>query len=363
MKNAANMLTLARIVLMPIPGWLLYQGAPHLFVSLAAIVLIGLTDWVDGIVARREGPTVLGGLLDPIADKIFVAVIFLPLSERLVPEWGRAVVPLWMTCAILIRDFLVTALRTSLLLRDAPMRTSQLAKFKTAIQMIGVGYVIFYCATELAAAPEWITWIAVAVPIAVPLSLIAYRLLTGKKQGRRSLTMAALMALAAALRIFLGSDWASLATLAAITGVTVASGLSYLADAWAALKGRPGGFRELGRFTLDGVLVPMAFLVLLGRFAEPGASALIILAVTLELSAGGVANLVASHRIAPRFRWIALKSALQIALCGAALAVDLGLAGAPAHAGFALVAAATGVTTVFALISFVRHRKLYLGAA
>jgi len=138
MKNAANILTLARIVLMPIPGWLLYQGAPYLFVCLAVIFVLGLTDWFDGIIARRQGPTVLGGLLDPIADKIFVAVIYLPLAERFVPEWGRAVIPIWMTCCIFVRDFLVTSLRTSLLLRDAPMRTSQLAKLKTAAQMLGV---------------------------------------------------------------------------------------------------------------------------------------------------------------------------------------------------------------------------------
>ena len=112
MKNAANIMTLARIVLMPIPGWLLYQGASYLYACVAAIFVIGITDWLDGIVARRQGPTVLGGLLDPIADKIFVAVIFLPLAERAVPEWGRAVIPMWMTCCIFVRDFLVTSLRT-----------------------------------------------------------------------------------------------------------------------------------------------------------------------------------------------------------------------------------------------------------
>jgi CDP-diacylglycerol--glycerol-3-phosphate 3-phosphatidyltransferase/cardiolipin synthase len=362
MKNLANILTLARIVLMPIPGWLLYQGASQLFVCLALIVVLGLTDWLDGVIARRAGPTVLGGLLDPIADKIFVAVIFLPLTERYAADWDRTIIPMWMTCCIFLRDFLVTSLRTSLLLRDAPMRTSQLAKFKTAAQMLGVGYIIFFYAATLAAAAEWITWIALAVPIAVPLSLVVYRLIRGRKQGRRSLTMLGLMTAEAALRILLGADWASLLTLAGITAITVVSGLSYLADAWDALKGKPRGFREVGRFALDGVLVPIGFLTLLGRVEAFGASAMIIVAVTLELAAGGLANLVASHRIAPRFRWIALKSTLQIALCGAALAIDLFGLRAPAQADLALVAAATAVTLIFAVISFVRHRRLYLAA-
>jgi phosphatidylglycerophosphate synthase len=272
------------------------------------------------------------------------------------------VIPMWMTCCIFVRDFLVTSLRTSLLLRDAPMRTSQLAKFKTAAQMVGIGYIIFYYAVFLAKAPDWITWIAVGIPILAPLSLILYRLVRGKKQGRRSLTMAGLMAAEAAIRILLGPNWASWITLVGITAVTVISGVSYLSDAWTALKGKPRGFREIGRFTLDGVLVPLAFLMLLGRFDAFGASAMIILAVTLELAAGGVANLVASHKIAPRFRWIALKSSLQIALCCTAIAIDVLDLRAPAHAGQALIAAATGVTVVFALISFVKHRKLYMGA-
>jgi phosphatidylglycerophosphate synthase len=304
----------------------------------------------------------LGGLLDPIADKIFVAVIYLPLTERFVPEWGRAIIPMWMTCCIFVRDFLVTSLRTSLLLRGAPMRTSQLAKFKTAAQMLGIGYIIFFYAAFLAAADDRITWVAVLAPVAMPLGLILYRLVRRQKQGRRSLTMAGLMATVAALRYFSGPDWTSLAVLAGITALTVVSGVSYLGDAWSALKGKSRGFREVGRFALDGVLVPLAFLLLLGRYDAFGASAMIILSITLELAAGGVANLVASHKIAPRFRWVALKSALQIALCGAALAIDIFQLRAPAHAGWSLIAAATGVTLAFAVISFVRHRKLYLGA-
>jgi cardiolipin synthase (CMP-forming) len=362
MKNTANMLTLARIVLMPVPGWLLYQGSSHLFACLAAILLLGLTDWLDGIIARREGPTVLGGLLDPIADKIFIAVIYLPLTERFVPEWDRAVIPMWMACGIFVRDFLVTSLRTSLLLRDAPMRTSKLAKAKTAAQMLGGGYIILYYAATLAGARDWITYAAVLAPIAAPLCLIAYRLIRGKKQGQRSVLMASLMAAEAALRFALGADWASWLTLLGITAVTILSGLSYLTDAWTALRGKSRGFRELGRFALDGVLVPLAFLMLLGRCDGFGASAMIIVSITLELAAGGLSNLLASLKIAPKFRWLALKSGLQIALCGAALAASQSWIRLPDGAIRALVAAATAATLVFAVLSFSRHRERYLRA-
>jgi phosphatidylglycerophosphate synthase len=362
MKNTANMLTLARIVLMPIPGWLLYQGAPHLFACLAAIMLLGLTDWLDGIIARREGPTVLGGLLDPIADKIFIAVIYLPLTERFVPEWGRAVIPMWMTCCIFVRDFLVTSLRTSLLLRGAPMRTSMLAKIKTAAQMIGAGYIILYYAAFLLHDFEWIVWAGVIAPVLVPLSLIVYRLLRGIKQGKRSVIMASLMAAETGLFFALGANWASWVTLLGITAVTVFSGVSYLSDAWTALSGKSRGFRELGRFALDGVLVPLSFLLLLGRCDGFGASAMIITAITLELAAGGLANLLASNKIAPRFRWIALKSLLQISLCGMAFTASIVEIGAPETAVYALILGATAVTMVFAFLSFVRNRAHYLRA-
>jgi CDP-diacylglycerol--glycerol-3-phosphate 3-phosphatidyltransferase len=349
--NTANVITIARVVLMPIPGWMLYStgGDAHLLATLGVLLALGLTDWVDGIIARREGPTVLGGLLDPIADKIFVAAIYLPLTER-------GLVPLWMTVAIFSRDFLVTALRTSLSLRGAPMRTSTLAKFKTAIQMLGIGYVILYAGAPRA----WFTLPLICAPIAFPLGLILYRLATGKEQGRRSLWMAGLFGAAVGGYLAFGPAVAGVATLWLITGMTVISGFSYLVDAWAALRGRPGSLRELLRFALDGLLVPVALLLLLGRFDTPGASTALILAVVLELASGGLANFLASLKIAPRFRWIAIKSLLQVGLCAGALAIHL--RGGPSWQwlGSALVFAVLGVTVGFAALAFGRHRQRYL---
>ena len=73
---------------MPLLSWLIYQGAQHgyagnwyMWSALIAGTLIGCTDWVDGMLARKYGPTVLGGLLDPIADKIFIAFAYMPFAE------------------------------------------------------------------------------------------------------------------------------------------------------------------------------------------------------------------------------------------------------------------------------------------
>jgi cardiolipin synthase len=350
-KITANMVTIARIVLMPIPGYMLYGGSSVLLASLAVIGVLGLTDWLDGIMARREGTSVLGGLLDPIADKIFIAVIYLPLTER-------GVIPLWMTICIFSRDFLVTSLRTALMLRDAPMRTSTLAKFKTAIQMLGIGYVILY----LSAPEAWYAWAMVIGVVAVPGALILYRLIRRQKQGPRSMTMFALFIFAVALRRIAGPEWASLGSLVIITGMTVISGFSYLMDAWGALRGKPGSFKEVGRFALDGLAMPVAVLLLVGRFETGWTSVALILTITLELASGGLGNLLASKKIQPRFRWIALKSSLQVLFAVAAFAVGHWALFPGLPVGEACVGAILGVTAVFAALAFWRHRKVYLSA-
>jgi len=349
--NKANAITIARIVLMPLPGWMLYTegGHGHLLATIGVLLVLGLTDWLDGIIARREGPTVLGGLLDPIADKIFIAVIYLPLTER-------GLIPLWMTAVIFSRDFLVTALRTSLSLRGAPMRTSTLAKFKTAIQMVGIGYVALY-----AGAPHaWFTLPLIALPIVFPLGLVLYRLASGKAQGKRSLWMLGLFVAAVAGYLVFGPAIAGTATLWLITGMTVVSGFSYLVDAWAALRGKAGSVRELMRFGLDGLLVPVVLMLLLGRCDVPGASTAVILAVVLELASGGLGNFLASQKVAPRFRWIALKSSLQVGLGALAIAIHFRAGESWQPVGGVAVFAVLGVTVVFAALAFWRHRQRYL---
>jgi phosphatidylglycerophosphate synthase len=84
----ANQVTLGRLIPMPLLSWLIYQGGRYGFLdnkymwsALIAGTLIGCTDWVDGMLARKYGPTVLGGLLDPMADKIFVAFAYTPFAD------------------------------------------------------------------------------------------------------------------------------------------------------------------------------------------------------------------------------------------------------------------------------------------
>jgi hypothetical protein len=118
--------------------------------------------------------------------------------------------------------------------------------------------------------------------------------------------------------------------------------------------------RETLRFALDGLLVPVALVLLLGRFDVPGTSTAVIVAVVLELASGGLGNFLASQKIAPRFRWIALKSSLQVGLGAGALVIHLWAGEAWQILGSVAVFAVAGVTVAFAALAFWRHRQRYL---
>ena len=90
------------------------------------------TDYVDGWWARRtERTTDLGRLLDPVADKLLVMATLIMLVER--------VFPAWMVAAIIVREFLVTALRLAALERGVVMSARDLGKLKTWAQAVAAG--------------------------------------------------------------------------------------------------------------------------------------------------------------------------------------------------------------------------------
>jgi cardiolipin synthase (CMP-forming) len=352
-KITANMITILRIVLMPIPGYLLYGDESHLRLALFLIIILGLTDWLDGVMARKEGPSVLGGLLDPIADKIFIAVIYLPLTDL-------GVIPIWLTAAIFARDFVVTALRTSLSLRDAPMRTATLAKYKTAMQMVGIGYVIFYLSNK--SDPDaLLVWFGILCPIAIPLSVIVKRLLKKEKQGPRSVTMFSLMSLCVVMWVALGPAITVDIIIYVIGAITVVSGFSYLIDAWSALKGKPGRLKEGFRFLVEGVLAPVLGILLLNYYDTAFMSAAIILIITLDLAIGGLDNLLASQKIIQRFWLVMTKSLTQSIL--AACALVSGIISEPGSlVGEGCITLGLILTTAYAVGAFVHHRQIYLSA-
>jgi len=131
-KITPNRLTLLRIFLLPIPCLLLFGGPESKLTAVGLGSLLGFTDYLDGRLARRKGHSRLGALLDPVADKIFVSVVYLLL-------YRLAYIPFWPVFLIVTREILVSALRN---IFPGKLQVWSLARIKTASQMVGAGLVI-----------------------------------------------------------------------------------------------------------------------------------------------------------------------------------------------------------------------------
>lgn len=140
--NPANLLTLLRILVVPVVALLLYAPDGRditFFRSVLAMILFTLamfTDLFDGYIARRYGMvTALGKLLDPLADKLLVCSAMV----MLIPP-GR--VPAWIVAVIVAREIGVTALRGAASTEGLVIAASRLGKAKTVLLSIGVGALI-----------------------------------------------------------------------------------------------------------------------------------------------------------------------------------------------------------------------------
>lgn len=104
--NLPNLLTLVRILLIPIFVIVFTSAPERAFLAAVVFALASLTDWLDGYLARRRGEiTRLGKLLDPFADKLLVASALILLVDV-----GRA--EAWIAIVIIARELAVTGLRT-----------------------------------------------------------------------------------------------------------------------------------------------------------------------------------------------------------------------------------------------------------
>ena len=99
--------------------------------------LSAVSDWVDGYLARRyQSITVLGKLMDPLADKVLVAVALIMLIPL-----GR--IPAWMVLVIIVREFVVTGLRGVAAQSGTVVAASFLGKIKSTVQYLALGFLIF----------------------------------------------------------------------------------------------------------------------------------------------------------------------------------------------------------------------------
>src|SRR5918995_4637369 len=142
-----NLLTVFRMVLIPVfVTFLFYQ---RFVLALAVFVIAGLTDGLDGILARRfDQRSQLGTVLDPIADKLMLVTAFVVLSMRGVfpqPLPSHLPIPFWVTVAVISRDvfIVVGAAAINIMTGFRGFRPSWLGKLNTTVQIVAIAIIIF----------------------------------------------------------------------------------------------------------------------------------------------------------------------------------------------------------------------------
>jgi CDP-diacylglycerol--glycerol-3-phosphate 3-phosphatidyltransferase len=131
--NWANRLTLSRLVLTVVFVAALSSSWPYArTAALIVFLLAGLTDFVDGEIARRYGTvTNFGKLMDPLVDKIMMAAAFISLVPL-------KAVPAWAATTVVARDFLITGLRLMASAKGQILPAESLGKQKTSWQVITI---------------------------------------------------------------------------------------------------------------------------------------------------------------------------------------------------------------------------------
>jgi cardiolipin synthase len=136
-----NLLTYARLAAVPLIAMVLFflEGETRNWLALSIFVFASITDFLDGYVARLWGQqSPLGRMLDPIADKLLVgATLLMLVSDQTLSGWS-----LWAALIILSREILVSGLREFLAELNVMVAVSRLAKWKTGVQMVALGFLL-----------------------------------------------------------------------------------------------------------------------------------------------------------------------------------------------------------------------------
>lgn len=165
--NIPNLLTLLRIVLVPVVVWAISQG--QMGIALAAFVFAGVTDAVDGYIAKHfDQQTELGAYLDPLADKTLIVSIYVSLAIF-------GFIPPWVAILVVSRDIMIVGAVLLSTLVDKPLTIQPLlvSKANTAAQIVFAALVL--AAKGLKLDLDWAIFVAMwAVAVLTLASAGAY---------------------------------------------------------------------------------------------------------------------------------------------------------------------------------------------
>ena len=172
--NLPNQLTAARLILSVV--LFCFIAWESYLTSLVLFIIAAGTDWLDGYLARRlDQVTTLGRVLDPLADKVIICGTFIFLTAvpvmRDVP-WGLRA---WMVVVIVVREMLVTMLRSFIEQRGGDFSATMPGKLKFLLQCIAAGACLFYLShgDPTANVPTW-CWVVLVASVYSAVVLTVY---------------------------------------------------------------------------------------------------------------------------------------------------------------------------------------------
>ena len=141
LKMVPNWMTILRIMVAPVIAVLIWLDdvKTGYMPALTLFVLASISDFIDGWMARRLGVvSKLGAMLDPIADKVLIGTCLVSLAHVTEDGWWF-ILP---AIIIMTREFLISGLREFMAGRSVNMPVSVLAKWKTTLQLVAIGFLV-----------------------------------------------------------------------------------------------------------------------------------------------------------------------------------------------------------------------------
>jgi len=161
----ANQLTILRIILVPVFVLLVVYG--YLGWALIVFLTAGITDALDGLIARRAGQrTALGAWLDPMADKLLLVTTFVVLTLPGLPLTNH--IPLWLTVFVISRDVVIVGVVAIVSLAAGPrtFRPSMLGKLATATFIVtSVVVMYFNYRREQSVVVDIVVWLSLVLTV------------------------------------------------------------------------------------------------------------------------------------------------------------------------------------------------------
>jgi len=168
-----TLLTLLRIVMIPVLVVVFYLPVEWAnTVAVTIFILAGITDWLDGWIARRYGmASTFGAFLDPVADKLMVSVALIIIVQRH-PETILAL----STAVIIGREVTISALREWMasLGEGARVKVAWTGKIKTILQMVAIGFLLYGESLGVIPVLEIGRWLLVAAAVLTIVSMFTY---------------------------------------------------------------------------------------------------------------------------------------------------------------------------------------------